>query len=151
MTRKFREKRKIPGNPVPSPFSFCSHCSRPVLSLAKPRESLCSAGSACGCSAWMCPRAHTRHAHTQICVRMYRAQTASRARTSRLLPPRSLAFPEKNRTWMRRAPRCKRSLLRSAPKQRDPSSERDFRLEDISPAVKKVEGNLSIVLDVLRV
>lgn len=32
-----------------------------------------------------------------------------------------------------------------------PTPERDFRLEDISPAVKKVEGNLSIVLEVLRV
>lgn len=63
--QKFREKRQILGNPIPSPLGFCSHCPRPVLSLTKPRESLCSPGSACGSSAWMYPRTHTHTHHTR--------------------------------------------------------------------------------------
>lgn len=142
MIQKFREKRKILGNPIPSPFVFLFSLS-PACFICDKTQS--SAGSACGSSAWMYPR-------RQRCVCVCREHTERAG----LAPPGCCGpdhplFPKKNRTWPWRAPRCKRSLLRSAPKQRDPPSERDFRLEDISPAVKKVEGNLSIVLEVLRV
>lgn len=149
--QKFRGKRKILGNPIPSPLGFCSDCPWPIFSMTNPRERRCSPDSTCGFSACIYPRAHaciyTRR-YVYVCMQ---AQKASRARcgagTSRLLRPRSPAFPSEIGLGRGRAPRCSCSPLRQAPERRDPASGRDFRLEDISPAVKRVEGNLSSVLE----
>jgi len=101
---------------------------------------------------FLCPCEPT-HTHVDICTDKHvcacgrhRERAGLGAGTAGLRRPRSPAFPGETGAWPGRAPGRSCSLLRGAPGSNGtPPSGRGLRLEEISPARKRVGGILSSV------